>query len=243
MQFNTNNRNMYILLGAAILIILAGIITLSVWGSSINSHATPTVSVDAIYTSAYQTVAAAQTAQQASLPTSAPSPSPFPSLPVASPLPINTLVIASPTGAIAQGCDGSTYVSDVTIPDGTTMTPGQTFTKTWAVQNSGTCTWNTAYKLMFVFGTAMNGTSVAVAQSIAPGAQTQLSANLVAPATPGNYTGSWKMQNDKGQYFGTYLTVVINVVPLTATSTTPVTTTATVPADTPTETPTLTPTP
>ncbi len=236
MQFN-NNRT-YILLGIAAVVIIAGIVVLiSAFGSSSGGRATPTLSVDAIYTSAYQTVSAAQTAQQASLPpTSTPEPSPFPTLPAASPLPVNTLVIASPTTGVAQGCDSSTYISDVTIQDGTTMTPGQSFTKTWAVQNSGTCAWNTNYKLMFVFGTSMNGTSAPISQTVPPGGQTQISVNLVAPTTPGNYTGNWKMQNDKGQYFGTYLTVVINVVAPTGTSTSAVT-----PTDTSTPTATNTP--
>ena len=214
---SNNNRTAYILLGVVILVILAGIIILFVRRSSANNRATPTFNVEAIYTSAYQTIAVQQTEQQASLsPTTTPVSSPS-----TTPLPINTLVLASSTSVAAQGCDNSAYVNDVTIPDGTVMTPGQAFTKTWAVQNTGTCTWNINYRLVFSFGTAMNGTSTAITQSVAPGGQTQISVNLVTPSGLGNYTGNWKLQNVQGQYFGTLLTVVINVVPSTATSTMP----------------------
>ena len=240
MQAN-NTRTMYILLGIAVLVILGGVLLLLARGSS--NNATPTVSVDAIYTAAFQTFEAQQATQQALIPP-AETPLPSPAATSTQPFAFPTSVLASPTSGLAQGCDNSAFVSDITIPDNTNMTPGQTFTKTWAVQNSGTCAWSTSYKLMFVFGTALDGTSVAIPQSVAPGAQTQISVNLVASATPGKYTSNWKLQNDKGQYFGTYLTVVINVLPATATSTasTSTPTSTSTPANTPTKTPTKTPT-
>ncbi len=40
-----------------------------------------------------------------------------------------------------SSCDKAQFVSDVTIPDGTVMSPGQKFTKTWSLKNVGTCAW------------------------------------------------------------------------------------------------------
>lgn len=37
--------------------------------------------------------------------------------------------------------DASTFVADVTIPDGTVMPPGFLFEKVWRIQNSGTVPW------------------------------------------------------------------------------------------------------
>ena len=37
--------------------------------------------------------------------------------------------------------DAATFVSDVTVPDGTSFNPGDTFTKTWRLSNSGSTTW------------------------------------------------------------------------------------------------------
>ena len=44
------------------------------------------------------------------------------------------------------GCTlGSQYVADVTIPDGTVMSPNAALVKTWKVKNSGTCDWDASF--------------------------------------------------------------------------------------------------
>jgi hypothetical protein len=88
-------------------------------------------------------------------------------------------------------CDRAALVTDVTIPDGTILAGGSPFTKTWRLQNVGTCTWTTAYKLVLVGGDYMNSASTAynLASSVAPGGTIDLSVNLVAPITPGNFIG------------------------------------------------------
>jgi hypothetical protein len=247
-MLDKNNRTTYILLAVAVLAILGGVILLFTWGSS-SGKATPTAALDAIYTSAAQTVIAQKATLDASNPSTA---TPLPTSPVGIPtstlqlqsLPTSTAAaIISPTSGVAQGCDNSIFVSDITIPDNTIMTPGQTFTKTWQVQNNGTCTWSKSYKLVFDVGEAMSGTSVAVPSEVPPGQQVQLSVNLVAPATAGSFTGNWKLQNDKGQFFGTFLTVVIQVPAPTSTGTSTVTPTASMtPTPKPTDTPSPTPT-
>src|ERR1700690_4030842 len=52
-------------------------------------------------------------------------------------------------------CNWAQFIADVTIPDGTSVTPGATFTKTWRLKNIGNCTWSTSYALVFSSGTAM----------------------------------------------------------------------------------------
>ena len=48
--------------------------------------------------------------------------------------------------------DNATFISDVTIPDGTVLSPGRTFGKTWRLKNTGTTTWSSGYQLAFVGG-------------------------------------------------------------------------------------------
>ena len=238
---NLNTKNGYILLAVAAVLVILGIVALFASAGGNKAAPTATVSVNDIYTQVAQTFAAQQATQQALNP---PTASPFPTFPLASPTiastqaPIPTAANTSPA-ATAQGCDSSLYLSDVTIPDGTVMTPGQTFVKTWLVQNTGTCTWDTSYKIGFGFGEAMGGTNTALTTTVAPGAQAQVSVNLTVPATTGNLTGTWRMMNKQGAFFGTNLTVVINVSGPTATSTagTPAAT------NTPPPTATLTPSP
>jgi polar amino acid transport system substrate-binding protein len=92
------------------------------------------------------------------------------------------------------------------------MKPGQAFTKGWQVQNTGTCTWNTGYRLVFVDGAKMGGEPVALAREVKPGETYDIQINLVAPLNPGSYQGVWEMQNGQGQAFGERLKVNIKVV-------------------------------
>ena len=101
--------------------------------------------------------------------------------------------LASPTSA----CDQGQFIKDVTIPDGTTFAPGETFTKTWRIRNTGTCTWS-GYSLVFDSGDAMNGTSPTPIGTVATGQDVDLSVNLTAPATNGSYRGYWRIRNPSG---------------------------------------------
>ena len=111
---------------------------------------------------------------------------------------------AMPTSAAAQTCtDRAQFVADVTVPDGTGFDPGATFKKTWRLRNSGTCTWTTAYTMVFDTGERMgNTTSVAFPSSVAPGATIDLSVDMTAPSNPGRYFGYWKFKNAAGTLFG-----------------------------------------
>ncbi len=219
MQFQNINKG-YILLAVAAVLVILGIAALFVWGSGNKAAPTATVSVNDIYTEVAQTFVAQQATQQALNP---PTTTPFPTFPITTPTvptqgALPTAANTSPA-ATAQSCDNSTYISDVTIPDGTVMTPGQTFTKTWLIQNTGTCTWDTSYQIGFGFGEAMSGANTALTKTVAPGEQVQVSVNLTVPTKTGNLTGTWRMINKQGAFFGTNLTVVINVSGPTTTST------------------------
>jgi ABC-type amino acid transport substrate-binding protein len=92
------------------------------------------------------------------------------------------------------------------------MNPGQAFTKGWQVKNTGTCTWNNSYQLVFVDGARMGGEPVAVVRDVQPGETYDLQINLVAPLNPGSYQGVWQMQNGQGRGFGERLRVGITVL-------------------------------
>jgi hypothetical protein len=196
-------------------------LTLSACGSA-NADATPTMSVDAIFTAAFQTLSAQQATQLAlTPPPETPSPTLFPT-PALLPTQSGSLLFGSPTSSFAGGavgCDSSSYVKDVTIPDGTVMNPGKAFVKTWLILNNGTCEWKTSYQLTYISGEKMNGASTAVLNAVPAGQQMQVSVNLTAPSAAGDYTGWWRMQNDKGQYFGNSVSVVIKVSGSTTTGT------------------------
>jgi polar amino acid transport system substrate-binding protein len=100
--------------------------------------------------------------------------------------------------------------------------PGQNFTKVWRVQNSGTCTWDSSYRVVYVDGndpaSSMGGQPTPVEGLVAPDNTYDIQVNLVAPLRPGIYLGIWQMENGGGQGFGQRLQVTIQVpAPATAT--------------------------
>lgn len=95
------------------------------------------------------------------------------------------------------------FVSDVTIPDDTVLPPEEAFVKTWRLLNSGTCTWDAGYALVCTSGDCMNSsTAVPLPEAISPGDTVEVSADLVAPAAEGTYTGNWQLRDANGDLHG-----------------------------------------
>jgi len=92
---------------------------------------------------------------------------------------------------------------DVTIPDDSELDAGQSFTKTWRLQNVGTCTWTKDYTISLFSGDAMNApSSVALPNKVDPGQSVDISVDLVAPLESGTYQGNWKLKNANNEWFG-----------------------------------------
>ena len=106
--------------------------------------------------------------------------------------------------------DGA-YVADVTVPDGTVFAPGVLFTKTWSLRNSGNCTWEQGVQLVLTGGDSMNSAGAASLAGIVPGEVFQVSIDMIAPNTPGSYTGVWGFRQPNGTLFGDSITVQIAV--------------------------------
>ena len=123
--------------------------------------------------------------------------------------------------------NGMRFVADLNLQDNNMqspppISPGQSFSKGWRIQNSGTCAWTTAYRLVFVSGNvpgaSMGGQPTAVQGFVPAGGQYDMFVNLVAPLAPGVYQGVWQMADDRNQPFGDRIWVGITVpAPPTAT--------------------------
>jgi peptidoglycan hydrolase-like protein with peptidoglycan-binding domain len=100
-------------------------------------------------------------------------------------------------------CNRASFVADVTVPDDTTFFVEKSFTKTWRLKNAGTCTWSSAYQLVFDSGERMNGpeSKPLTTGTVAPGETIDVSVDLVAPALAGTYKSNWKIKDDKGEIF------------------------------------------
>ena len=123
--------------------------------------------------------------------------------------------------------NGMRFVADLNLQDNNMqspppISPGQAFSKGWRIQNSGTCAWTTAFRLVFVSGNvpgaSMGGQPTAIQGFVPAGGQYDISVNLVAPLAPGIYQGIWQMVDDRNQPFGDRIWVGITVpAPPTAT--------------------------
>lgn len=101
-------------------------------------------------------------------------------------------------------CDWVAFVKDVTIPDGTQLSAGEVFTKTWRLQNRGTCTWTPDYMLVYTSGDQMGSTSaVRLPGNVAPGQTVDVSVTLTAPTSAGYHISYWMLRNPSGALFGT----------------------------------------
>ncbi len=103
--------------------------------------------------------------------------------------------------------DEFAYVSDITIPDGMSITPHTLFTKTWYIRNTGTCMWNSNYKIVYhtgdEVGRAKEFPLLKPGNYIRPGESTAVSVEMIAPAEVGQvYTTSWALESDNGVRFG-----------------------------------------
>ena len=138
-------------------------------------------------------------------------------------VPATVAPIVPPTGCV----NGMRFVGDLNLDDNNMtspppISPGQAFSKGWRIQNSGTCAWTTAYRLVFVGGNTpaanMGGQPTAIQGFVSAGQQYDIFVNLVAPLAPGVYQGIWQMVDDQNRPFGDRIWVGITV-PTTATIT------------------------
>ena len=179
-------------IGLAIMLLASSICPLSIFGTP-----APTLDANAIMTAAAQTIEA-----KSSEPVLPPAATPTFTVP-APVIPTNTLTVI-PTVTQSAPCNQATFIGDVTIPDGTGINFGQTFTKTWRLQNSGSCTWTSGYSLIFDHGDQMSGpaSQMLTSGTVPPGGTLDISVSLKAPSAAGTYKGYWRLREPGGVSFG-----------------------------------------
>jgi len=181
----------------------------------------PTPDVLAVRTSAAYTVVAEFTLTAAAFtPTPMPTGIPTETPTLAPPTETPTIAYATDPTQIALGtpgelCDNFSFdlaTVDVTIPDGTQLTPGQDFVKTWKIKNTGICAWGDGYGLIYAgYANQMSGEPVPLGTLVEVGQEIDVSVNFKAPTAVGEYTSAWQMANALGVPFGKAIFVKIIV--------------------------------
>ena len=107
----------------------------------------------------------------------------------------------SPTATVfvpenpADCVNKAAFVSDVTIPDNSNVPGGSAFTKTWRVQNAGTCIWWSGYTLQHYSENAMSAPASVPLPFTNPGQTADISVDLIAPSVAGTYRGNFVIKN------------------------------------------------
>jgi hypothetical protein len=112
--------------------------------------------------------------------------------------------------ATANGCYNAWLIADVTIPAGTAFKPGDKFTKTWRLINTGTCDWTSDFKITYVGGNLFGSDTTKIRQRVPVGGTADISLNMEAPdGLSGTVVSNWQMGTDTGLLFGPVLSVSI----------------------------------
>lgn len=191
--------------------ILMLILTLSVIISACKPKE-PKIDIEVQKTSFAQTaqVQATMTAEAQPTATLTPEPTLTPTLTsTATPgKPTATATTSGATQPPVSGNDSATWRAQ-TPPDNTVFKPGEKFTVTWTLENTGTSTWTTQYFIKFVSGEKMGAKDVVfLPYTVTPGTNAQISVDFVVPESEGIKRSDWVLKNANDQAFSTFYIVV-----------------------------------
>lgn len=132
--------------------------------------------------------------------------SPDPLLPAegrAESIPTLTPTPPAPRATPTPAClDNLTFVEDLTLPDGSQVTPGSEMDKRWRVENSGSCNWDQGYRIRMVFGPEQGFPTEQALYPARSGVQATLRIVFTAPEEGGDYRIAWQAFNPQNESFG-----------------------------------------
>jgi hypothetical protein len=118
-------------------------------------------------------------------------------------LPADTPTAAPPQPTPLPICSNNlTYISDLTIPDGSIVKPGEVLDKRWRIENSGSCNWDERYRLRLTGGQELGSTADIPLYPARSHSQAVIRMRLSAPTTTGSYRSAWQAFDPDGTAFG-----------------------------------------
>ncbi len=94
------------------------------------------------------------------------------------------------------------YLEDLSIPDGSLVSPGVILDKRWQVENRGTCNWDEHYHLKLIAGQALGALEEQALYPARSGAPALIRIQFTAPQEPGSYRSAWQAYDPHGNAFG-----------------------------------------
>jgi hypothetical protein len=127
---------------------------------------------------------------------------------------IENTPVETPAPTVAPDCyNGLLFIEDLTIPDGTVITPGTILDKRWKVQNTGTCNWDERYRLKEIAGPEMAATPIQRLYPARSGSEATIRIQFTAPADAGTYRSAWQAYDPEDRPFGDPFFIQVAVQP------------------------------
>ena len=136
-----------------------------------------------------------------------PTTTPIPALYTPAPIPTITATIAGPC------TNNLEFLDDITIEDNTSVLAGSSIDKQWLVKNSGTCNWDSTYRLKWIGGDPLGAVQEQLLYPARAGSQATLRITFTAPTLEGTYESAWQAYGPDGIAFGDPVFMMIVVSP------------------------------
>ena len=137
---------------------------------------------------------------------------PVPVAPLA-PFTAQSAPTATSTATAGPCANDLTFVDDITFDDNTSVLPDASIDKQWLVQNSGTCNWDSSYRLKWVGGSPLGAADEQLLYPARAGTQAKLRIHFTAPAEAGFFESAWQAVDPNGNIFGELIFIKIVVSP------------------------------
>jgi hypothetical protein len=127
---------------------------------------------------------------------------------------IPTIEIAStltPTRSPADCTNNLTFITDATVPDNSIYNQGEIIDKQWLIENSGTCNWDSNYRLRHTNGNVLGAPEEIALYPARAGTQVTIRIVFTAPLSADFYVSEWQAIAPDGTPFGDPIYVKVNI--------------------------------
>ena len=136
---------------------------------------------------------------------------------IINPTPTSDQVLVVPLPTIIPTIDQSncvnnlTFIEDITIPDNSFVPFGSPVDKQWLVENSGTCNWDSNYRLRRTSGSSLSAPDEIALFPARAGTQAVIQIIFTAPFTADFFVSEWQAFDGSGVAFGDPIYIKVNV--------------------------------
>jgi hypothetical protein len=97
---------------------------------------------------------------------------------------------------------GLLFLEDLSIPDGSSVNPGDLLDKRWLVENIGSCNWDNKFSLRLIAGPELGAPPENALFPARSGTQVEIRILFTAPQEPATYRSAWQAHDPQGKIFG-----------------------------------------